>query len=202
MNLIVLKCDWLQCKSSRTLALPAEWTLSELHDALQAAFGWNYEHMYCFEAQDGTRWEMDSPFADFADFDGGDENRNSAETTLGEAFPQVKSRLDYEYDFGDSNEVRIVRQKDVVGNGPACLKASGLMAEEDSAAFGYADGIASILEEGPEHEMYDELADWFGIENEDDVERWIAVHTADAAAITKKLARIKPARQKKKRGKK
>lgn len=202
MNLIVLKCDWRQCKSSRTLALPAEWTLSELHDALQAAFGWAYEHMYCFEAPDGTRWEMDSPFADFAEFDDEDVSRKPADTTLGEAFPREKSRLDYEYDFGDSNEVRIVRQKDVEVDGPACLKASGLMAEEDSASFGYADGIASILEDGPENEMYDELADWLGIEDEDDEERWISLHTANAAAITKKLASIKPSRRKKKRGKK
>ena len=119
MNLIVLKCDWRQCKSSRTLALPAEWTLSELHDALQAAFGWEYEHMYCFEAQDGTRWEMDSPFGDFDD-EG--DSQKSADITLGEVFPREKARLEYEYDFGDSNEVRIVREKDIEGNGPACLK--------------------------------------------------------------------------------
>ena len=202
MNLIVLKCDWRQCKSSRTLALPADWTLSELHDALQAAFGWEYEHMYCFDAQDGTRWDEDNPFDDFMDFDEDADSLKPTDTTLGEAFPREKARLDYEYDFGDSNEVRLVRQKDTEGDGPVCLKASGLMAEEDSAGVGYADGIVAILKAGPEDEEYADLADWLGIESDADAKDWIADHTACAEDITRDLARIKPVRRKKKRGKK
>ncbi len=202
MNLIVLKCDWRQCKSSRTLALPAEWTLYDLHQALQAAFGWFEGHLYMFEDEDGTRWEEESPYDDFAVFDEDEDKLPPEGTTIGEAFPTPKWRLDYTYDFGDSNEVRIVRQKDVEGDGPACLKASGLMAEEDSAGVGYADGIAAILKAGPKDEMYADLADWLGIESETDAKSWIEDHTTSAEAITADLKRIKPARRKKKRAKK
>ena len=202
MNLIVLKCDWRQCKSSRTLALPAEWTLLELHDALQAAFGWEYEHLYCFEAPDGTRWEEEAPYDDILGFKEVDPILKPEDTTIGEAFPWEKTRLDYMYDFGDSNIVRLVRQKDKEGDAPFCLKASGLMAEEDSAGVGYADGIAAILKAGPKDEEYEYLADWLGIESEEDAKDWIADHTARAEDITRDLARIKPVRRKKKRGKK
>ena len=202
MNLIVLKCDWRQCKSSRTLALPEEWTLLELHDALQAAFGWEYEHLYCFEAQDGTRWEEEAPYDDVLGFKEVDPILQPEDTTIGEAFPWEKARLDYMYDFGDSNIVRLVRQKDKEGDGPVCLKASGLMAEEDSAGVGYADGIAAILKAGPKDEEYDYLADWLGIESEEDAKDWLSDHTARAEYITRQLARIKPVRRKKKRGRK
>lgn len=202
MNLIVLKCNWRQSKSSRTLALPADWTLYDLHQALQAAFGWFGEHLYMFKDEDGTRWEEEDPFDDIAAFEEDGHTLPPAGTTIGEAFPDPKRRLDYIYDFGDSNEVRLVRQKDVEGDGPACLKASGLMAEEDSAGVGYADGIAAILTAGPEDGMYADLADWLGIESLAGAKQWIEDHTARADEITFRLKHIMPIRRKKTRRKK
>lgn len=197
MELMVLQCDWRQCKSSRTLALPSDWSLEELHAALQCAFGWEFEHMYMFEAADGRRWSEVPPFDDFDDEEPDEDPRK---TTLAEMFPRLKGRLEYEYDFGDSNEVRLTFAKRVEGEGPACLEATGLMAEEDSAGFGYADGIARILEAGPKNKWYGDAADWLNIESEEDAKAWIAEHQADAAAITEGLQGIRPPRRK--RGKK
>lgn len=197
MELVVLKCDWRQCRSSRTLALPADWSLAELHAPLQYAFGWEFDHLYLFEAADGRRWSESSAFDDFADEEG---DLDPSKTSLKEVFPGPKAKIDYEYDFGDSNEVRVTCQKRVEGEGPECLKATGLMAEEDSAGLGYADGIAGILKEGPENEFYEDAADWLDIESEEDVKAWIEEHTANAEAITEDLKRIRPPR--KKRGKK
>lgn len=197
MKLLVLSCQWRQCKSSRTLALPLDWSLAELHAALQIAFGWEGEHLYAFTAPDGTTWsEQDDDFLD--DF-GGASDLEPGKTALFEVFPRTKARLDYEYDFGDSNEVRVTSRELVDGDGPACLEASGLMAEEDSASFGYADGIASILRAGPRDESYEDLAGWLDLEKPEDAEAWIAGHAADAAAITAALAAIRPRPAKKKK---
>lgn len=197
MELMVFQCDWRQCKSSRTLALPSEWSLAELHEALQCAFGWEFDHLYMFQSGNGRRWSR-GPF--YADLDEEEADEDPRKTTLAEAFPRLKGRLEYEYDFGDSNVVRLTFMKRIEGEGPACLKATGLMAEEDSAGFGYADGIARILEEGPKNEEYDDLADWLGIESEEEAKEWIAEHQANAEAITKGLQGIRPPRRK--RGKK
>lgn len=197
MELMVLQCDWRQCKSSRTLALPPDWSLAELHAALQCAFGWEFDHLYLFEAANGRRWSG-GPF--FADIDVGEADEDPRETTLAEVFPRLKGRLGYEYDFGDSNEVRLTFAKRVEGEGPMCLEATGLMAEEDSAGFGYADGIARILKRGPKNESYVYLADWLNIESEEDAKAWIAEHQANAESITKGLQDIRLPRRK--RGKK
>ncbi|MBQ7251848.1 MAG: plasmid pRiA4b ORF-3 family protein [Kiritimatiellae bacterium] len=195
MKLLVLACKWRQCKSSRTLALPSDWSLAELHEALQCAFGWEEEHLYSFTAPDGTTWSMQMD-DDFLDDFGGEADRDPAKTALSEVFPHAKARLDYEYDFGDSNEVSIAFQKAIEGDGPACLEAAGLMAVEDSASFGYADGIANILRKGPGARFYRDLADWLDLESPEDAEAWIAGQTADAEKITAELARIRPAKKK------
>ena len=195
MKLLVLSCQWCQCKSSRTLALPLDWSLAELHAALQIAFGWEGEHLYSFTAPDGTTWA--EPDDDFWGNFGGGNDLEPEKTTLFDVFSRTKARLDYEYDFGDSNVVRITSKKLVDGDGPACLEASGLMAEEDSAGFGYADGIASILQAGPKDEAYEDLASWLEIDSPKDAKAWVADHTADAAAITAALATVRPAKKKK-----
>lgn len=202
VKLMVLKCEWVGNKSKRTLALPAEWTLADLHTALQTAFGWEFSHLYEFENADGTHWEDQSPFADMEDLDEDRDSRRPEATSLGEAFPSEKSRLDYTYDFGDCNEVAIVRQKDVEGDGAACLAASGLMAVEDSGGLGFSPGIAAILKKGPKHRDYEDAMDWLGLENENDAEDYLEALQADAEAITAELARIKPVRRKAKRRRK
>lgn len=195
MELMVLKCDWVGCKSSRTLAVPAEWTLADLHAALQAAFGWEFCHLYEFENEDGTHWEEESPFEDFVDLDEERDSRKPKSWTIGEALPTEMSRLVYTYDFGDGNEVDIVRRKDIEGEGAACLAATGLMAVEDSGGLGFSPGIAAILKKGPKHRDYAVAADWLGLETEDEAKRWLEGLKANAGIITAKLARIKPVRR-------
>lgn len=197
MKLLVLRCNWRQCKSARTLALPADWTLGQLHAALQAAFGWDDSHLFAFTDRDRNTWTEHRGDADFADFFAGDQDPDK--TKLFEVFRAPKDRLDYEYDFGDSNDVRIVFTKETEGDGPACLRATGLMAVEDSAGFGYADGIAYILKQGPSHRDYEDCVAWLQIFGPNPVETWIARQTADREAITARLAALCAPKPKRKR---
>lgn len=188
MKLLVLRCNWRQCKSARTLALPADWTLGQLHDALQTAFGWDNSHLYSFTDRDRNTWTDPRGDDGFSDFFAADQNPDK--TKLSEVFHEPKDRLDYEYDFGDSNDVRIVFTKETEGDGPACLRATGLMAVEDSAGFGYADGIAYIIKQGPSHRDYKDCSDWIGVKTPAQAEAWIARQTAVREAITARLAAL------------
>ncbi|MBR4171851.1 MAG: plasmid pRiA4b ORF-3 family protein [Kiritimatiellae bacterium] len=196
MKLLILKCNWRNCESTRTIAVPAESTLAELHMALQEAFGWEDEHLYAFRQKKGCTWSP--PF-----YDDGSNDADPWETKLCEVFVRPRTKLEYEYDFGDSNYVQITFQKAMEGESPVCLDATGLMAVEDSASFGYVDGIAEILLAGSSDEMYNDCADWMGIETKKDVQDWLASQKADAGAITASLERIyapKPARRRKRQG--
>lgn len=197
MKLLVLRCNWRQCKSARTLALPADSTLGQLHDALQTAFGWCDSHLFAFTDRDRNTWTRHRGDDDFSDFFASDQDPDK--TKLSEVFRAPKARLDYEYDFGDSNDVRIVFTKETEGDGPACLRATGLMAVEDSAGFGYADGIAYILKQGPSHRDYEDCSDWIGVETPEQAEVWIARQTSDRAAITARLATLYAPKPKRKR---
>ena len=83
--------------------------------------------------------------------------------------------------------MRIVFQKEIEADAPVCLNAKGLMAVEDSAGFGYADGIAAILSAGPEDEQYADCADWLGIESPKEAQDWIAGQKAFPAEISDDL---------------
>ena len=78
MKLLVLKCSWTDCKSTRTLAVPPSFTLEQLHCVLQDAFGWEQEHLYGFHDSLGRRWR-----ADMADDLFGDEEEASKTTVDG-----------------------------------------------------------------------------------------------------------------------
>lgn len=194
MKLLVFRCNWRQCKSARTLALPADWTLGQLHAALQTAFGWCDSHLFAFTDRDRNTW---TGHRGDDDFFAGDQDPDK--TKLSEVFRAPKDRLDYEYDFGDSNDVRIVFTKETEGDGPSCLRATGLMAVEDSAGFGYADGIAEILRAGPKDEFYEECAEWLGIETPNEAKKWLRDQIADCESITAWLAAISAPKPKRKR---
>lgn len=189
MKLIVLKCTWTDCKSTRTIAVPPSFTLEQLHFALQDAFGWDEEHLYGFKDGQGNRW---TPEPDF------DDETEPGETTVGEVFSEPSAKLEYEYDFGDDNLVLIRRlKKEIEGDLPVCLAATGFMAVEDSSAFGFVDGIAEILRTGPEDKSYGECAEWLGIESPEEAQEWLRDQIADPEEINETLAaRFAPRRRK------
>lgn len=173
----------------RRLAAPSDITLGQLHDLIQTAMGWTNSHLHQFILKEKTLakkspalmaqlaskecWEdiltaargvriftsLTTPFGDPTDMDGEDENA----VTLGEVCPQVKSKLIYEYDFGDGWEHVIEVQKIVPASAkddlPKCLAGKRACPPEDcGGVWGYSHLLEVIAD--PKHEEHDDLIEW------------------------------------------
>ncbi|WP_433446162.1 plasmid pRiA4b ORF-3 family protein [Streptomyces sp. CA-142005] len=97
----------------RRLEVPSGITLRELHDVIQAAFGWEDYHIWAFESG-RDRYSV-------ADRDLG--IGSAASTRLGQVAPHTGDRLHYTYDFGDDWEHDILIE-DVTAPEAATLDAS------------------------------------------------------------------------------
>ena len=102
-----------------------------------------------------------TPFGDDTELDGEDEDA----VTLAELCPKPKSKLTYEYDFGDGWEHVMEVQKIVEAEGsveyPVCLAGKGACPPEDcGGVWGYYDLLDALAD--PKHERHDELLEWLG----------------------------------------
>jgi len=100
-----------------------------------------------------------TPFGDDTELDGQDEDA----VTLAEVCPKAKSKLTYEYDFGDSWEHVIEVQKIVKAEEgvdyPVCLAGAGACPPEDCGGlWGYYDMLDALAD--PKHERHEELTEW------------------------------------------
>lgn len=179
----------------RRVAVPADITLGRLHEVIQIVMGWTDSHLHQFILQDQstkeTRKELDrefrkamrentwdetlmsrrrgkhyfvpkrTPYGDPSELEGADEDA----VTLAEVCPKVKSKLTYEYDFGDSWEHTIEVQKIVEAEEgveyPVCLAGAGACPPEDCGGlWGYYDMLDALAD--PKHERHEELLEWLG----------------------------------------
>lgn len=117
----------------REVEMAADSDFFDLHDVIQAAFGWNDYHLWQF-----MKSEFDSPFAirlaheddDFYDFD---EVRLSPEIELTSYLRKKGDKLLYQYDYGDDwiHEISVVEITDGKCPYPQVVKAKGDMMIED-----------------------------------------------------------------------
>ena len=84
----------------RRFEISSDATLDTLHVALQAVMGWENAHLHQFHAKDGRRFKPPSPFGDDP-FDM-DDTLNSEDYKLRDLDRELKEKIVYEYDFGDS----------------------------------------------------------------------------------------------------
>lgn len=95
----------------RTLSVPASILLSDLHQAIQAAFGWQDRHLYQFSVSDTFRGQRHfTPPESAAELDTEDASRTELAAVAG----WTGAKLGYEYDFGDSWDHLIT----IVGDDP------------------------------------------------------------------------------------
>src|SRR5205814_3848664 len=73
-------------------------TLTELHEYIQAAFGWENYHLHQFEI-DGVKYSQPAPDGD----DFGMEFEDETQVVLSKLLPKSAKQIRwiYEYDFGD-----------------------------------------------------------------------------------------------------
>ncbi|NLC55916.1 MAG: tetratricopeptide repeat protein [Armatimonadetes bacterium] len=140
----------------RRLLVTSDTRLSELHDILQIAMGWDDDHLHVFRV---GHQEYADPSHELEG--AADESR----VTLGQIAPDVKSKLVYEYDFGDSWVHEIVVEKILEPEAgvkyPLCVTGKRSGPPEDIGGVGsYAHLLEAIQDpDHPEHEQY---LEWVG----------------------------------------
>jgi Plasmid pRiA4b ORF-3-like protein len=159
----------------RQVLIPAAYPLSRVHRVIQAAMGWDNSHMHAFQI---------GKISYGPDPDG--ELRNADETKARLAdMARVRTRIGYEYDFGDGWEHDLIVEARVVAEGgktyPACIAGEGACPPEDSGgAYGFAD-LKEILAGPPSDERY-EMQEWAG-EDYDPSRFDLAAANAAVAAV-------------------
>ena len=140
----------------RRIEVASNIKLSELSGVLEAAMGWLGGHLHAFEAE-GVLYE--TPDGENLGFRPRDERR----ARLGEVLPSVKSRMRWDYDFGDGWEHDVVveaiepmRSEAVY---PVCLAGKRACPPDDCGGpWGYSNLLAAISD--PAHEEREELIEW------------------------------------------
>ena len=154
----------IEPRVSRTLELPVKLNFAQLHEVLQAAFGWTESHLHQFNVGGLT---IGAP--EF-DEDGLSDHRTleASEIRLQDlTFPYGEDSplsILYEYDFGDDwRHLLILRRipRQIGIDYPRCVAGSRSGPPED---VGGCSGYAGFLEAwgDPEHEEHKENRRWVG----------------------------------------
>lgn len=168
----------------RRVLLPGDITLGDLHAAIQVAMGWEEAHLHQFvlRGKRPTRQEREAMLRGKLAFEvdarvlnnercfsdpsfGLEDVEDEFDVRLCDVAPAAKSKLFYQYDFGDSWEHE-VRVEKLVAPEPGtpilqCLAGEGACPPEDSGGvWGYYDKLDALKDPG--HEYHDEAVEWLG----------------------------------------
>lgn len=141
----------------RRLLVPASTKLSKLHDVLQIAMGWTDSHLHMFRVG-GVDYGVPSE-------DDWNELIDERTATLADVLPRAKSKLIYEYDFGDGWEHEVLVEKALDAEPgatyPVCVAGRRACPPEDcGGVWGYADFLDAV--KNPAHPEHDEMLEWIG----------------------------------------
>jgi len=159
--LFQFKITLLDIKPSiwRRIQVP-DCTLAELHEYIQAAFGWENYHLHQFEIN-GVEYGQPASHGDDFDMD-----EDETQVLLSKLLPKSakRSRWIYEYDFGDGWRHEVLFKgfpNDPKTKYPLCLEGKRACPPEDcGGAWGYADYLAAIAD--PQHDQHEEMLEWRG----------------------------------------
>ncbi len=143
---------------SRTLEVPVDIRLDRLHLVIQAAMGWDNEHLYAFMAG-RSQWGRPDPHAVIRPLPASKASLAELLTAAG------KAPIRYIYDFGDDwlhlLEAKIMGDPTPGNLYPRLLDVTGRCPPEDVGGLpGYEHFLSVIADPGhPEHEN---LTEWVG----------------------------------------
>ena len=137
----------------RQVLIPAAYPLSRVHRAVQAAMGWENCHMHAFQIGKTTYGPDPEDELGYAD---------ETKARLADV-ARVRTRIGYEYDFGDGWEHELVVEARTVAEAdqtyPACIAGKGACPPEDCGGiYGFAE-LKEVLA-GPDSEERDEMLEW------------------------------------------
>ncbi|MGY2746288.1 plasmid pRiA4b ORF-3 family protein [Arthrobacter sp. UYCu723] len=151
----------------RRVLVPGGMPLTQLHQAIQALFGWLDYHLHQFQTG-GFRGPTYAPVsADGEDDSYGEPSSDESKVTVGELLPAVGSTMTYTYDFGDDWEHAITVEKILADDGggqlPRCTAGRGAAPAEDSGGtWGWANIVQAVNDPG--HEEHEEYREWLGLQ--------------------------------------
>ncbi len=143
----------------RRLLVRSDSTLADLHDIIQAAFGWWDYHLHQFIVGEIHFGVPDPDYEDYL------EMKDEQDVTLRQVVPREGSKFRYEYDFGDSWLHQVLLEKILSPEPgqvyPLCIKGRRARPPEDvGGMWGYYHFLKAIAD--PEHEEHDEYLEWVG----------------------------------------
>jgi len=132
-------------------------TLSELHEIIQMAMGWDFSHLYSFEV---NRIDYGNPEMTGDDLDMEDDRR----AKLSRLVRGEKFKFRYTYDFGDNWEHEILVEKILPPEEgrayPVCVDGKRACPPEDvGGTWRYMELIEAVRD--PDHERHEEFKDDF-----------------------------------------
>ena len=160
MSIIELEITlrYVEPRVERTLLVPSDVSLEDLHSTIQEAVGWTDSHLYMFSAGEHI-WSLPDP-------DWESEGLPSDKTTLGEVIEQTGGRdFEYVYDFGDhwTHAIKVGEARRLAAGElyPKLTGVSGRCPPED---VGGPPGYARFLEiiADPDHPEHVETIEWCG----------------------------------------
>ena len=170
----------------RRIEVPLTIKLDRLHQVIQAAMGWTNSHLYEFYFRN-VRFGIPDP-------EWGNQLLDARKTTLLDALEDTDTKsFSYMYDFGDGWEhtIKIERvEPSTQGvNYPILIDASGACPPEDvGGPWGYAEALEILAD--PKHERYQEMKEWWPLDNDFNLE-----------TLTRSVASLARTRAKKPRSK-
>jgi len=141
----------------RRVQVAGDVRLDRLHMILQYAFGWTNSHLHHFEIGRVRYGMMDAD-----EFD--EELQDEIEVKLSQVAAE-KTRIRYEYAFGDGWEHEIVVEKVIpaepTAKYPRCLDGKRACPPEDCGGPGGYENLLEAIAD-PKHEEHASLVEWLG----------------------------------------
>jgi hypothetical protein len=146
----------------RKIVVPAEFTLYQLHMAIQGTFGWENRHLFQFSESgfsEGTSYGLPDE-----ETDPGRVTLDARKTRMNRILKKEGQTYCYIYDFGDHWDHRLTLEKIVAEEttAPFCLGGAGACPPEDVGGIhGYQEMLAILKQtRHPERAGYIE---WLGL---------------------------------------
>lgn len=147
----------------RRLEVPADTNLARLHTIIQLAFDWEDSHLHVFE----------TPYGRFGTPDVDLGHRDEKSVSLEQVLPDVKAKISYTYDFGDSWEHEIALEKILERSPsvryPRCTGGRRAAPPEDCGGIWGYEALLQILDD-PSHPEHHERLEWLGLDDPADLD--------------------------------
>ena len=146
----------------RRFVVPADITLDQLHEVVQAVMGWHNSHMHAFFVGKQQYVSAMTIACGYSDDDMLPEN----EYVLKSLVSKKGGKIRYWYDFGDDwmHEIVVENVNYDGADLPSavyCLEGAGTCPPEDCGGpFGFVDFCEALAD--PNHPEHDDLKEWYG----------------------------------------